>query len=402
MTRKTSLAKLKTPSYDAGGAGVVPPVPPLPQAYAATPPLPVPQHQQPQQPQQPYQSAYPQPPPRGPSRGSGLIQPPPPGGPSRPASRPGIPIEPPVSQQPPVPTQPDTTSPYAPPPPSSEYIAPPPPAPTSDVFGEIEPMQEQTPVARPPPPSSSYEPSHETPRSVEYKPEPSQPVVAPTVPVDPYQPKSGADLTPSAYITPAPNQYSFANPPIESPAAALGPDSKAPFAQSGSAYEPALDHRPANLDEDVLERSSPAAKRVPCVSFGPRGLLVVAFPSDTPQSFEDGQPLLPAYGDPSPGQQVSIRKLDEVIPVIADSGSTSGWPGPLFDPSAAKSGSIAKKKREAVNAYIDNRTHEITSGLVYLTASKKDEKERYREEARLLMLEVVKVMIAGDGKLAPR
>ena len=283
-----------------------------------------------------------------------------------------------------------------------------PPAPSSqDNFSNIDP--EDGPLEDANPMASEWEPPHVTedpykPAPPSYVPAPSQPApndyqpyVAQSVPApyDPYQPKSQDVQEPSIYVTPVPNAFTFPNDNYGSPALSNGSP-----AVSGSTYEPTPESVAKPLSEDILERASPKARRVPCVSFGPQGQCVIVFQSESSgNGSENGQRLLPAYGDRSQEQKVQLHQLKDVIPQEGVSATTADWPGPLFiDAAASKVTAASKKKRDAVNAYIDARVQEIRSGLVYLTASKKDQASRDRAEARMLMLEIVKSMIANDGK----
>ena len=213
-----------------------------------------------------------------------------------------------------------------------------------------------------------------------------------------YQPPAPEQMTPSAYLTPVPNAFAFSNENAASP-----PNT---YESPGvSNYAPAPENAPKSLSEDVLERASEKAKRVPCVSFGPQGQLLVVFQTDAadPAFSETGQRLLPAYGDTSRSQKVQLYPLSDVLSGAGDTAVSSDWPGPLFiDGTASKVSASAKKKRDAVNAYIDTRVQEIQSGLVYLNASRKGDAGRQSAEAKMIMLQVIKLMIAADGKLLTR
>jgi hypothetical protein len=225
-----------------------------------------------------------------------------------------------------------------------------------------------------------------------YQPYDKSPVPSP---YNPYQPKMQDRPDQPAYVTPSSNAFAFPTDSYVSPAL-----SQEPVAMGGSAYEPAPENVPKSLTEDVLERAAPSARRIPCVSFGPQGQCIVVFQSESAGNIsEDGQRLLPAYGDRSQAQEVQLHQLKDIIPEEGVSAAAADWPGPLFiDAAASKVTAASKKKRDAVNAYIDARVQEIRSGLVYLTASKKDEASRHKAEATMLLLEIVKLMIAADGK----
>lgn len=245
------------------------------------------------------------------------------------------------------------------------------------------------------PVSASYLPAPAPPVSQDYRPYDAQTAATP---YDPYQPKaqdnSDATTVPSASKMLGIQSDDYGSPALQHESPAM----------SGSAYEPTPENAPKPLSEDILERASPSAHRVPCVSFGPQGQCVIVFQSEpTGNGFETGQRLLPAYGDRSQEQKVQLHQIKDVIPEEGISATTADWPGPLFvDAAASKVTAASKKKRDAVNAYIDARVQEIRSGLVYLTASKKDENSRNKAEARMLLLEIVKLMIAADGKSLQR
>jgi hypothetical protein len=243
-----------------------------------------------------------------------------------------------------------------------------------------------------------------------YKPMPtSAPAASTYMPVaapSPYQPSSVAvyqpsvpdQMPPSAYLTPAPNAFAFPTEDMASP-------SNTYESLGVSNYAPAPENAPKSLSEDVLERASEKAKRVPCVSFGPQGQLLVVFQTDTADTAfsETGQKLLPAYGDTSRSQKVQLYPLSDVLSGASDTAASSDWPGPLFvDGTASKVSASAKKKRDAVNAYIDTRVDEIQSGLVYLNASRKGDAGRHSAEAKMIMLQVIKLMLAADGKTLTR
>jgi len=261
-------------------------------------------------------------------------------------------------------------------------------------------------------PESGLEPTFEQEQPVidPYKPTPISapadptytPVAAPSnyqpSSVAAYQPSAPDQMTPLAYSTPAPNAFVFPTENMASP-----PNT---YESPGySNYAPAPENAPKSLSEDVLERASEKAKRVPCVSFGPQGQLVVVFQTATADTAfsETGQKLLPAYGDTSRSQKVQLYPLSDVLSGGGDTAASSDWPGPLFiDGTASKVSASAKKKRDAVNEYIDTRVQEIQSGLVYLNASRRGDAGRQSAEAKMIMLQVIKLMIATDGKSLTR
>lgn len=171
---------------------------------------------------------------------------------------------------------------------------------------------------------------------------------------------------------------------------------------SASAYDPVDASTRPNLEEDPLARASAAARRVPSVSFGPNGALVVAFQRELDQDASLQSTSL-AYGDDSKGLPVHIRRLaDSLPPALEQSGSTP-WPGPLLsDPQASKTSTAEKKKRDAVNAFLTERIQEIESGLPYLSASGKDLITRANQEATMLLYQVAQLMLKHDGKVLTR
>ncbi|KAJ9112057.1 hypothetical protein QFC22_006351 [Naganishia vaughanmartiniae] len=168
---------------------------------------------------------------------------------------------------------------------------------------------------------------------------------------------------------------------------------------SVSAYDPAEAVGQQSADESHLARASPAARRVPCVSFGPHGKLVVAFQRD-PEAESSAQVTSLAYGDSSSGLPVHIRRLADSLPPLAEMSGTTQWPGPLLtDPQASKTSTAEKKKRDTLNAFLTERIQEIESGLPYLSASGKDIVTRANQEAIMLLYQVAQLMLKHDGKV---
>lgn len=223
---------------------------------------------------------------------------------------------------------------------------------------------------------------------------------------DPYTPYAAEQHSPFVQ-TPS----SRVPAPVDIPAPLQAPSSSLPIESFGhssshslshSAYDPVDGFSANNLDEDPLGRSAVQARRVPSVSFGPRGTFVVAFQRDSEEETSVQNTSL-AYGDDSKGLPVHIRQLaDSLPPPIEQSGSTP-WPGPLLtDPQASKTSAAEKKKREALNAFLAERIQEIESGLPYLTASGKDVVTRANQEAMMLLYQVAQLMLKHDGKILTR
>ncbi|KAJ9093084.1 hypothetical protein QFC21_006580 [Naganishia friedmannii] len=219
---------------------------------------------------------------------------------------------------------------------------------------------------------------------------------------DPYAPQP--QMAQSYMPVPA---YQTATPLTDPscPAVKISPMPTEPYSQpqakppSVSAYDPADAAGQQIADESHLARASPAARRVPCVSFGPHGKLVVAFQRD-PEAESSAQVSSLAYGDSSSGLPVHIRRLADSLPPLVEMSGTTQWPGPLLsDPQASKTSTAEKKKRDTLNAFLTERIQEIESGLPYLSASGKDSVTRANQEATMLLYQVAQLMLKHDGKV---
>lgn len=223
---------------------------------------------------------------------------------------------------------------------------------------------------------------------------------------DPYAPH--ASLPSQSYMPTSSYQHPTSLAVPLTPGGQASPVPVEPFGHSPgippqpSAYEPVDASARHNLDEDPLARASPAARKVPSVSFGPNGSLVVAFQRDLDEDTSLQSTSL-AYGDDTKGLPVHIRRLaDALPPAVEESGSTP-WPGPLLmDPQASKTSAAEKKKRDSLNAFLTERIQEIESGLPYLSASGKDVVTRANQEATMLLYQVAQLMLKYDGKVLIR
>lgn len=171
---------------------------------------------------------------------------------------------------------------------------------------------------------------------------------------------------------------------------------------SASAYDPVDASARPDLGEDPLARASSAARKVPSVSFGPNGTLVVAFQRGLDEDTSLQSTSL-AYGDDSKGLPVHIRRLADLLPPPAEESGSTPWPGPLLtDPQASRASTAEKKKRDTLNAFLTERIQEIESGLPYLSASGKDVVTRANQEATMLLYQVAQLMLKHDGKVLTR
>lgn len=292
----------------------------------------------------------------------------------------------------------------------SAQSAKPRPALQQDTFAPPE-----APVAQPNPPpkqAASYDPYAPKPQASVHMPAytPSIPPTSTTAPygnptLDTYTPYSVDQHLPYA---PSPSYGVPIQGDVPAPSKQAGSVPVGPFGHSPintltpSAYDPVDAISMNHLEEDPLARSSPAARRVPSVSFGPNGTLVVAFQRDLQEETSVQNTSL-AYGDDSKGLPVHIRRLADSLPPPVELSGLTPWPGPLLsDPQASKTSAAEKKKRDAVNAFLAERIQEIESGLPYLTASGKDVVTRANQEAMMLLYQVAQLMLKHDGKILTR
>jgi hypothetical protein len=275
------------------------------------------------------------------------------------------------------------------PPPIAQTAAPSAPAVSYDPYAPKPQAPVEAPAYTPSMPPKAVSIPFGNPTAGPYSPY-SADQQLPHAPSSSYQPSLSGDV-------PAP---SMANPARSIP---VGPFGHSPInTLSHSAYDPVDAISRNHLEEDPLARSSAEARRVPSVSFGPNGTLVVAFQRDLEEEPSVQNTSL-AYGDDSKGLPVHIRRLaDSLPPPIEQSGSTP-WPGPLLtDPQGSKTSAAEKKKRDAVNAFLAERIQEIESGLPYLSASGKDVVTRANQEAMMLLYQVAQLMLKHDGKILTR
>lgn len=175
-----------------------------------------------------------------------------------------------------------------------------------------------------------------------------------------------------------------------------------PYQSGGKPNTPAA-YVPAPGGVDPLGRHD---SRAPVISFGFGGRLVTAFP---------GLSELTGGFDVSLGRKaapIQVRTLHKIVPESAVEASSAVFPGPLFsDPgsptkslvSVSVGGSSAKTKKVAVIKYLGERAEEIGRGLGYLAidaGSVPGPSERSRAEAKLVLVNLLKIMVENDGRLS--
>ncbi|KAL4265213.1 Protein transport protein sec16 [Pleurotus pulmonarius] len=161
-----------------------------------------------------------------------------------------------------------------------------------------------------------------------------------------------------------------------------------------SAYAPSPSLMGSN---DPLGRTS---ARVPIFSFGFGGKVVTCFHGA--DSLNTGFDVALAARN-STG--IQIRVLKNLVSQSALNASSASFPGPLFsDPgtpttSLVRTGasSQTKNKKARLVKYLEERAEELTQGLSYVHAGTT---EGRREEGKLTLVNLLKVMIENDGKLS--
>jgi hypothetical protein len=155
------------------------------------------------------------------------------------------------------------------------------------------------------------------------------------------------------------------------------------------------------IEEDPLGRAVGAGRRMPTFTFGASGFVVSAFQDAEADEAALMQPH--GYGGPSGSRKVAIRKFGDFIPSTDSSMSVIPFPGPLlFDPAITKGSAADKKKREQVLQFIEDAAKEIEAGLPYLASKGGDAVARAEQEAKVVLLEIIRLMITHEGKLPVR
>jgi hypothetical protein len=152
------------------------------------------------------------------------------------------------------------------------------------------------------------------------------------------------------------------------------------------------------IEEDPLERTVGIGRRMPSVAFGPSGRVVFVFQDSEADLPGAGVPH--GYGGSDSRRRVDLRKFSDIVPSADVAATTTGFPGPLlFDPAVSKGSAAEKKKRERVLQYIDESVKEIEAGLPYLASTRGDALIRSEQEAKVVLLEIIRLMINNEGKI---
>lgn len=148
---------------------------------------------------------------------------------------------------------------------------------------------------------------------------------------------------------------------------------------------------------DPLGRTS---SRAPVISFGFGGKVLTCFhgSTDLNTGFDVALSSRHTTG-------VTIRVLHQLLPDYASETKPADYPGPLFsDPgspvtSLVRTGiSQTKTKKARVIKYLEERAEEILRGTMYIS----DHFERQRLEAKLALVQLLKIMVENDGLLSGR
>ncbi|KDQ33307.1 hypothetical protein PLEOSDRAFT_1033736 [Pleurotus ostreatus PC15] len=217
---------------------------------------------------------------------------------------------------------------------------------------------------------------------------------------DPYAPakldrRQTLPLSEPPYMSPQlnePSQYGYT--PTSAYSSFVSGEQELIIKPNQSAYAPSPSLMGSN---DPLGRTS---ARVPIFSFGFGGKVVTCFHGA--DSLNTGFDVALAARN-STG--VQIRVLKNLVSQSALNASSASFPGPLFsDPgtpttSLVRTGasSQTKNKKARVVKYLEERAEELTQGLSYVHAGTT---EGRREEGKLALVNLLKVMVENDGKLS--
>lgn len=175
------------------------------------------------------------------------------------------------------------------------------------------------------------------------------------------------------YATKVDRRYSFDATPANY---STEPVSRPPLGRATSAPAAAIDLG--------LERS-----RAPVVSFAFGGRMLVVFPGLFQQP-SYGQPQ--AINDTSPSV-VHIRKVEEILPPD----EFSSFPGPMFmDGGKANAG----KKRKDALSWLDGRIVELEDENVHRHNGAFGNVLSTKEDARLVLVKLVRALVENEGKLS--
>ncbi len=105
-----------------------------------------------------------------------------------------------------------------------------------------------------------------------------------------------------------------------------------------------------------------------------------------------------AYGETSRLQLVTLRALGKLLPQDLASGEVDTPKGPfVMDQTAPKGSAGDKKRRDAIQAYLDSQIAAIRIGLPYLALKSSDGTERQILEARMALLGLIRLSIDSEG-----
>lgn len=153
------------------------------------------------------------------------------------------------------------------------------------------------------------------------------------------------------------------------------------------------------LADDPLGRASEKFKRVPIFSFGFGGKICVAYPILGTGRGAYGGGVLNEAAVEGDGRTVWVKPLNEIVPESALKASTTPFPGPTFlDPATPKSTAGAATKKAAVLAYLDARATETEHSLGWLRG-KGDDRRFRAEEGKAVLMRLLAVMVANEGRL---
>lgn len=272
------------------------------------------------------------------------------------------------------------------------------PAPLSDDQPAVPPLQQAYPspeqqylpprqVYSPPeqvysPPSQIYSPPQKlySPPTLKGKPPTNPPALDQPVYGGPYAPSGPAASVSHAY----------------EPSSSLTLD-ESQFNQATSLHANSMTYAPS---PSLLGSNDPLARttaRVPVISFGFGGRLVTCFHGTPVSNTGFGVTL----SNRNAGS-VNIHILQKFLPKSALEHSEIVYPGPLFPDSTGTSLALvraatsvqSKSKKPRVVKYLQERADEITQGLAYRSAQ-----ERGPAEAKLVLINLLKVLVENDGQL---
>lgn len=217
-----------------------------------------------------------------------------------------------------------------------------------------------------------------------------QPAAKPKTPMDqPAPPNAAPPAPPQSYFPYQPTAAYEPGLPMGDPARIASPvDVKTPPAPVPAPL-PAqtFDYKPYSsmtgirdaTTADTSARDPSVRSPYPVAAFGFGGKLLTSFPSTTTHGF---------YG--SGGASVKIQDLDQLVPqpLLED------FPGPLFAPKA----NPTKAKKDVIE-WLVGRLTEAEKEVTFHRSTGQETKRQTAEDLSLL-LQILKIMIEHDGKLA--